>query len=222
MQDAVKDMIRAYFGKDNTKIVIVDLETMSTFESGIILSMGCCVADLTEELSFEQLLRDNTTEYLFTTQDQKHRHVQPSTVEWWSKQMQENPAAARVLTPNKDTVLPYQHAIALLKNDLRKHLGSDEKQWEKVFFFSRGPIDYYMLRHLHVFDNKEVEDTLPWRFWMLRDLRSWTHAMTGNKRGKLKQEVSLPGFIEHNAGHDCAADMIRLQQCFNMVFGEEE
>jgi hypothetical protein len=172
--------------------------------------MGVLHVDLTKEYTFDELVSLGA-EYKFDAKEQAHRHVQKSTIDWWKKQGAE---ASRVLSPTPND-LPYNNVIGLINDYL-----SDKDVTRNTVWFSRGPIDYYIMRHIHCIDNKEDEDTLPWKFWNLRDSRSFTHGICGNRRGKIDlPNGMLNGFIEHNALHDCAADIIRIQYMFEKVYG---
>lgn len=208
LSESTKKVINEYFGGP---IVVSDLETMSTFESGIMLSMALLHVDLTKETTFSDLVQQGK-EYKYSVMSQKHRHVQQTTLNWWKKQ---GPSAQRVLM-QLPTDLPYNEVISHVQEYIAgKHVTPN------TFWFSRGPIDYYIMRHIHCFDNNQSEETLPWKFWNLRDSRSFIHGMCGNRRGKIDlPDGMLGGFIEHNALHDCAADALRLQYMFEQVYGD--
>lgn len=208
-ESTITAMKELYFGR-NLVVPICDLETMSTFEGGMMLSMGMVAADITKEYTFHELVNMGI-ERKYSVKEQKHRHVQQTTVEWWKKQGAE---ASRVLS-RLPTDLPYTEVIEHVREYI---VGKDISSY--TLWFSRGPIDYYIMRHIHCFDNGQAEESLPWKFWNLRDSRSFLHGL-GIRAGKIDLPNGiLDGFVEHNALHDCAADFLRLQYALEMVYGD--
>ncbi len=180
----------------------MDIETMSTKSTGVILSMGICFFDDEKEQPFDEIVASGIEMFFDRyTQEKGGRHVESSTVQWWSEQ---GDAAKRCLNP-EETITPREFHATLEAFCTKQDLSYN---WVKKYcrWFTRGPhFDIAMADSM--LDGENVSP--PWKYFKVRDIRTWLecHGMPDNLK-----LVKPAGMIAHNALHDAAFDAWMMQQ----------
>jgi hypothetical protein len=190
--------------------VILDLETLDTKPTSIVLSIGMLCVDSDKEYSFNELV-DKGIEVKLNAyeQGQMGRTVSASTLTWWEKQGEE---ASRVLQPSdKDVSIVDLHSI--IKNYLEKN-GYD---YRNTLLYCRGQsFDFPILENLF---EETLKGSQPFNSWKARDTRTVIDTLLGTTTGLFNMDEPAE-FVKHNALHDCAMDFLRMQEAVS-IFIEE-
>jgi hypothetical protein len=155
--------------------LMIDIETLDTAPSAVILSVGICAFDM-------EGIHDKKYFLLDATEQQKQgRTISFDTIEWWLQQSKSVIDAAFHIDADKKTTVP-----TFLK-EFGYFCGKNrvQKVWAQGTDF-----DLSMLSDLH--RTNEVE--LPYSFWSARDSRT---LRDGNKSIEPKREGD-----HHNAMDD--------------------
>lgn len=181
----------------------MDIETLDTRASSVVLSMGICFFDDAKEQTFDEIVADGI-EIFFDVdlQTKEGRTISQSTLNWWNQQGED---ARRVLNAHatigprdfyNTAFYPFCEQRGLHQNWIMK-----ECRW-----FTRGPhFDIAIVDSL--FSNFNVSS--PWKYYKVRDIRTWLEAKGLPDNLKL---VKPEGMVPHNALHDAAFDAWMLQQ----------
>lgn len=163
--------------------VMIDLETLDTTPSSVVLSVGACLFSINNGYAEIQSSFSNSVEVL--TQMLNGRTVSHSTLHWWQKQSAD--AKARVVYPANISSPP----------DMLDALDSWAKELEEFDYIwcQGGSFDFPILTDLY-----RDHDRAPfWKFWQERDCRTILGLGDVN-RGEIAQELSL---TQHDAADDC-------------------
>ena len=169
--------------------LMVDLETLDTASSGVILTLGAVKFDPYD------LQEPHSPLYFRISVDEQNalgRTVSESTLEWWGKQ----DAAIFEEAMSDDDRISVSSALA----QLNKHVVGVDKIWAQGVLFDIG-----MLEHLY----KQMGQPVPWNFWQIRDSRTImdlgdSSAKTGNKEA-------------HNALADAYSQAVAVQQIYKAL-----
>ena len=194
------------------KSLIYDFETLGTNAGeSVVVSLAALVFDtdnfLNPGYSYEYLLEEaQAVKFDVVDQVTEHgRKIDPSTLKWWGEQSAE---AQKQLKP-----LPTDMPISGLF-DWITSVG-DPSEIKRVY--TRG----------NTFDPLFLESVLansgqrdPYPFYILRDTRSTIEGMTLFDK-EIKNGFMVPGledkFVAHDAKHDVAMDVMRLQFLMQQV-----
>lgn len=146
--------------------VMLDLETLDTKTSSVILSLGA--------VKFDPYESDSPSAPLYIRPDvdeqfREGRTASESTLDWWANQTEE----ARLEAFGDDGRI----SIRSMLNDLNRYLVGIEKIWANGVLFDIG-----ILEDLYC----QYEQPVPWQYWQIRDSRTIydmgdDSAKTGNK-----------------------------------------
>lgn len=155
--------------------VMLDLETLGTVASAVILSMGAVKFNLeTGEISddgfYTSISIDSNLDY--------GRRIQEDTLLWWLKQ----PAAAQQVFHEAKVALP--EALESFSDWLQT---DDHRMWSNGADF-----DLPMVAHAY----HQTQLTVPWKFWNSRCFRTYK-----NLPGAKNIQVEALG-VKHNALSD--------------------
>ena len=154
---------------------MVDLETLDTASSGIILSIGCKhfgSVDSLRTLGFYVALDIHE-------QQRIGRTASEATEEWWSKQ---SPAARKVLTEPKTDI---KFALEYLTNFLDKYCPNIN---ERYMWGNAASFDLKMLESLY----RDAEVPVPWHYRNEMCYRT-LQTLSGHRANMPK------GMVAHNA-----------------------
>ena len=183
------------------KRLIYDFETLGTNHAeSAVVSLAALVFDSShfkEGYTYDELL-DTVVTVKFDVADQVRNHgrkIDPNTLKWWGEQSAE---AQKQLKP-----LESDMSISNLKNWITLVASPDSVK--RVY--TRG----------NTFDPMFMDSICapdPYPFWKLRDTRSTIEGMTLLNKD-IKNGFIVPGleekFIAHDAKHDVAMDVMRMQ-----------
>jgi hypothetical protein len=188
---------------------IYDFETKDTVETGVILSMGIVLFDLTKQNTFEELVSQGMELFFCQkTQEEAGRTTSPDTMAWWERQGEE---AQRCL--NAENQLDPKKLHVYL-NQLYKAL-SFQPDRKSTRWFSRGSFDDHFLKNFCA----SFEIDMPYKYWCWRDARTYLDALG---IGTLNQKMDKPEtMVAHNAHHDAAFDAYMLQQFYQQARGAQ-
>jgi len=179
----------------NVKIMFFDIETLSTKNEAVVLSMGFVPVDFEVCSTFQELVAGGL-EVKMQVEEQvaAGREVERSTLDWWKKQ---GDSAKRVLTPREDDVQMKDFYESI------SSLGFIQK----ANWYAKGP-HFDMAITSSLFNDFNIKE--PWGYNQVRDVRTALEWAVGDTmpydREKLISDGTLAGFINHNAVHDAAFD----------------
>lgn len=126
-------------------------------------------------------------------------HIDPNTIEWWSKQ---DPAAQEEMSSLDD-----RHDVRDVLKDFYKWAGKPRRVWANGAAFDTVIIESAA---------RELERAVPWEYYQVRDSRT-IMKMVDVARTKLNY---------HHALYDCYCQIVDLQQAFKVLnlssFAEDE
>lgn len=158
--------------------VMIDLETLDTDATCVILSIGACVFDPMTGIITDELYMEINKD----AQIKEGRTISASTLDWWMTQPAEE--RDRVLVDNSSKLELYQ-ALANLANFVPK----GDKVWANGIDF-----DLRILEHAYTSMSIEV----PWRFYNTEHVRTICNLTDGFISRK---DFEFEG-QQHNALHD--------------------
>ena len=175
--------------------IMVDLETLGTTASAVILSIGAVKFNLEssdmdlEEGFYASVSIESNLDY--------SRRIQEDTLLWWFKQ----PAEAQAVMNEAKIALPQ----ALV--DLSDWIGTgDYKVWSNGADF-----DLPMLAHAY----SQVQVEVPWKFWNSRCHRTWK-SLPGAANAKFESTG-----IKHNALSDAVNQARQAQAIYQALFNKK-
>lgn len=173
------------------KHIMIDLETLGTTASAVIMSIGAVRFDLeSDEIDTEGFYRSISIESNLDL----GRRVQEDTLLWWLKQ----PAAALQVFHEEKVEL----SSAL--EELSDWIGSDDK-----FMWSNGA-DFDLPMLAHAFSQVSIET--PWKFWNSRCFRTYKN-LPGAKN------IRVPELgVKHNALSDAYQQAQTVQAIHKALF----
>lgn len=186
-----------------------DIETLGTEPGSIILSAGLLTFDMHALNTFEELVNQGTEIILDIDSQREAGCVEnKSTLKWWEQQGE---AAQRVLyaafrTPVREFYTVMQDRLNLTPFDT-----------QRLEWFARGPTFDMVLTEVMF---KKFNLTPFWKFWLVRDSRTWFDAK-GLTLEQVKVIPEFAGMIPHNALHDAAWDAWILQRTHTPELIEE-
>jgi exodeoxyribonuclease VIII len=169
------------------KHLMVDMETMAVSPTAVVLSLGAVHFDPygtghSDSIYFKIDIDD---------QDALGREVDPSTIEWWSKQ---DPAVMEeAFSP--DNRIPLVDAM----NQFHKFA------WGCSAFWSHGAtFDLVILENIY----RQLNKPLPWNYWQLRDTRTLFD---------LGHDPEMPQGSKHDALQDAIRQAVGVQNVYRKL-----
>lgn len=167
---------------------MIDLETLSTRPSAVILSLGA--------IKFNPYSFDEPYDPLYfrvdvDTQTSIGRHIQQETLDWWGTQ----PASIQEDALGEQDRISIDETLRALN---KWSVGID-------VFWCQGPLfDYAILQNLYAQLNRPV----PWQYWQIRDSRTLF---------SLYREDDVTKIDAHNALADCDYQAKKVQRYYNRL-----
>ena len=177
------------------KHVMIDLETLGTTASAVILSIGAVKFDLQSELV------DDAGFYASVSVDSNldlGRRIQEDTLLWWLKQS----AAAQSVF--HETKIPLDTALI----DLSDWIGTDD-----YLVWSNGA-DFDLPMLAHAYSQLQIET--PWKFFNSRCVRTYKN-LPGAKAAKFPATG-----VKHNALSDAVNQVKQVQAIHALLFGPKK
>ena len=166
---------------------MIDMETMATSPSAVVLSLGAVHFDprgngVTDSIYFKINLDD---------QDTLGREIDQGTLDWWAKQDPE--IMEEAFSPND--------RIPLVEAMDRFH----KFAWGCDAFWSHGAtFDLVILENIY----RQLNKPLPWNFWQLRDTRTLFD---------LGVDPDMPQGSKHDALQDAIRQAIGVQNVYAQI-----
>ena len=193
------------------KIACLDIETMGTESTCVILSAAIGFADITKEKQSIEELRKNTQFVKFSVKDQVEnykRTIDKDTIAWWNKQC--DIAKDCSFFPKK-TDLTSKDGIAIL----RKYI-LEQCIPEKTYCFIRGSLDQLALDSLC----RIVGEPPLFPFFVYRDCRTYIECCAENpRRGYCDiddtkfTDYKRDAIIKHLPQEDIVLDLAMILSC---------
>lgn len=173
-----------------TKHFMVDIETLSTAVNAAVLSVGAVEFDpFTGNIA-----RDFYRELRLDLQ--QGRHISASTVQWWAKQISENPSSNILAKSNAGKTIPMDVVCELgqfINGGVAFSVGRVEDYKDIAVWACDPDFDLAILSNFY----GELRLPVPWKFWETRSVR--TARMLNTIAGiEVPQRV-----VTHNALEDC-------------------
>jgi len=182
--------------------VMVDLETLSKYPDGVVLSIALVPFLMTHNDTMSDLLgRGLYLKLHVKDQIARGRTVHKPTVEWWKKQSEE---AKAILIPSDDDVL---------LPDALDQIDAFCAQWcdyKESFQFNRGTnFDFPFFQSLY----RTMERPEPMDSWKLHCTKSMIRTLNHDVYARYDLDAGLPKeFIPHNALHDACVEVLKVQE----------
>lgn len=191
--------------------VMIDIETLGTKPTSLILSIGACWFDPLQQNSFEKLLETSihmvieqpeiydclliskAPMLLHSTNAIQKFSIDPLTVEWWLSNQKEGLAALS----KSEFFTPLKRALV----SLGRYMEGARRVWANSPSF-----DLAILNNAY----KVMSEQTPWKFYEERDLRTLLDI-----KGVIKKDIKQEGFIPHRADHDAAFQAMLVQIAMN-------
>lgn len=164
--------------KNNTRQVVVDLETLSTRPNAVITSIGAVAFDLENGILDEFFINVDPMDG-----KKAGLHIDPDTIAWWQKQSPE--AIASWQTDPQ----PLTEALAKFAEFYK----GSQPIWGNGSVFDITILEsaYYATGW------RDMHPTMPWKYWDIYDMRTLTSIL-----GKRLEKTE----VDHNALHDARAE----------------
>ncbi|XBS71122.1 3'-5' exonuclease [Acerihabitans sp. KWT182] len=192
--------------------ITIDIETLDTKPSAVILSIGAFAFDITNVTETQALIitaaQEDRPIYtprafygLIDTFDQlmRCRSVTRETQQWWYKQG----AGARAALEGERQTLADQ--LLNLSSWIAQHR-------EARIFFRGTDFDGSILEHAYRMCGMEC----PWSYNGKRDVRTYIDAMTHSMRGYLKDHQPCFSVVKHHALHDAMSDAEQMAVAYQL------
>ena len=170
-----------------SKHVMVDLETLAVSPNAVVLSLGAVHFDPygtghNDSIYFRINIDD---------QDALGREVDPSTIEWWSRQ---DPAIM-------EEAFSLANRISLVDAMDQFHRFA----WGSSAFWSHGAtFDLVIIENIY----RQLNKPLPWNYWQLRDTRTLFD---------LGQDPEMPQGSKHDALQDAIRQAVGVQNVYRKL-----
>ena len=184
-------------------VAVFDIETKDINPSGVVISLGVVLVDLSKVQSFKELVAQGGNIYFDQEQQgERNRTISPDTLAWWDSQGE---AAKECLdNPNKISCSALYPALNRLYESIGIRPNPKTTKW-----FSRGYFDaVFMDSFCRTFELGPM-----FKFYNWRDTRSF---LDGAGLGSNNEKLDTPeGFIPHNSHHDAAFEAYMMQRALN-------
>ena len=173
------------------KHIMIDLETLGTVASAVILSVGAVKFDLESDKI------DDCGFYASASVESNlnlGRRIQEDTLLWWLKQ---DAAAQKVFHEAKTT-------LTAALSDLSDWIGSDDY----TIWSNGADFDLPMLAHAY----SQVGIETPWKFWNSRCFRTYKN-LPGAR------DIRVQAGVKHNALSDAYSQAVTVQAIHAALFG---
>lgn len=183
--------------------IMIDIETLSTKQNAVVLSIGAKVFD--PLLAKLQLHSEFYVELDF--HQQRNRDLSTHTLQWWAKQVEQNVALASTLS-NTTNRVPVRNALKLFSKFITEKIAP----WGEVNVWACDP-DFDLAILANLFEEHKID--VPWKFYHGRSVRT--------VRQLAKDfNIQLPKLdATHHALDDCNRQIAEVV-CFYKVMAERE
>jgi hypothetical protein len=185
-----------------TQNIMIDIETLDTAPTAVILQIGMTVFDdaFEAQASYEYSL---SVRY----QAERRRTISPDTLQWWLEQPQE--AQDKVL---KAAFHPTAGSGMAFFCDLRDLMDNSTRLW------SQGSFDFILLENLYHTINDDQSKPLPWLYYQICDSRTIMHfaAMQGIDAKAVRDEIRKD-YTAHTAMDDCLIQIATLKELAHAI-----
>lgn len=190
--------------------LMFDLETLGVSEvDTAIISLAIVPFTFDKVSSFQSLIDSG----FYAKIDAKQQigngsKFDPDTIRWWRSQPYEAQQHSFIESPDDITV---EEAFSQAADFIKKS-GYDFKN---SFIWSRGTaFDFPKIEYRF----KQIKRN-PVNYWKIRDVRTAIDCWTGSTNGQYELDV-IPPHIKHHCLHDCALDVLAMQEIFAKMTGE--
>jgi hypothetical protein len=167
------------------KHLMVDMETLATTPNSVVLSLGAVHFD-----PYSNHIGD-TLYFRINIDDQDSRHIDPDTIDWWSKQ---DPKIMEEAFSANDRI-GFNDAINLFH----------KFAWGCDAFWSNGAsFDLVIIEDMY----RQIGKAYPWNFWQLRCTRTIFN---------LGVDPNMPVAGKHDALQDAIRQAIGVQNVFSAL-----
>ena len=187
--------------------LMVDMEALSSYCDGVVLSLAIVPFKMKESNTLEQLLERSLYLKLDVASQRPTRKLEPDTINWWKKQSDD---AKKILLPSEEDV-SMSEALDLIDAYVPK--------WYKFkggIMWNRGTnYDWPLFQDMYRRENR----TCPVSSWLLHDTKTMFRTLTGSLYGTYDLDSGLPkGFVAHDALHDACLEVLKVQELNRKFF----
>lgn len=176
--------------------IMIDIETLSTRNDAVILTIGAVKFNVNKELDKTKQLYMRIN--LQSCKDLK-MHTDRSTVKWWQEQSKE----ARYEV--------FEHPDRIDIKDALVKLAEFVKDGKYIWANSPN-FDCVILEN--AFNKCKLE--VPWKFWNLRDCRT-VYGLARLNLNTFRKNVTMTVKTDHNALDDCIIQILAMKESFKIL-----
>lgn len=185
--------------KNSTRAVMIDIETLDTTASAVVIQIGAVVFDY-DMIGRVKVIAEFERKLPVSTQLAINRTISEDTLKFWMNTPDQQKLLSELLAPGESDH-HFDDVLDLI------HFCQEHKPSE---YWSQGPtFDSIILEHM----TDDFGGQVPWKFYQVRDLRT-VQKFVGDdaKSKKMKAENS-----NHNALDDCHSQIKLLQHFIKKV-----
>lgn len=203
--------------KKPTGWLIIDLETLSKWDSAAILTSGLCYfsdkeltqgfLDGQQELDFQQFV-DRAVEWKYDVRDQMRfgRTTDARTLKWWSEQDPELVKATCTASPDDEPIHGFFGHISA-------YLQSHGADISGVRLTDRTGFDLTKIQHLYE-ETLQNPGKVPWNYKENMDVAMLFKIFAADRYAGVDPTTFGHGFQYHSAKSDAALDGYRMFKVF--------
>tara|TARA_R110000851_G_scaffold275824_1_gene428586 strand:- start:43282 stop:43848 length:567 start_codon:yes stop_codon:yes gene_type:complete len=175
-----------------TRKMMVDIETLDTARTSVVIQVAAIVFDMNERGDWEEV---SALDIALPVEPQvkSGRTVSPSTIAWWLT-MDRHEVFSKLIKRGNTSKMSYQDKIQQMKVELGE-FGCKE------YWFQGPTFDAIILEDL-------IGDLVPWKFYQVRDQRTADSLALDQATIKEMKKV-----INHDALEDVRNQISRLSFC---------
>lgn len=183
-----------------SKHLFADIETLSTSQNAIILSLGMVAVDLATDFNYEDIEKFFVK---FDVKEQKEKYgriAEKDTMEWWNKQDKEI-RDSQVKASKNDVSLAEG-----FKQAAEWMMSIDNYDSKNGWVWTRGMFESFILDHAA----KDIGRSPLFHFGRVRDLRTAIDILSDSSNGYCQTTKSIPNIQKHDPVNDCILDAFML------------
>jgi hypothetical protein len=184
------------------KDIMVDIETLSKYPDGVILSIAVVPFLMTDSDTFDELLsRGLLMKLNIADQRQYGRTIYPDTLAWWKRQSDD---AKSILVPSEQDL-----TMTACETILSEFITSNYDKKRNTFWCRGLNFDLPYIQDFY----RRLKLPEPINTWDCIDTKTFIKIMTGDPRSQYNLRSGTPsGFVAHNCLHDAVLECLRIQE----------
>lgn len=177
--------------------IMIDIETLATVPGAVVLSIGAVLVDRPDQRFHVGIDLLDSLEL--------GGIVDPATAGWWKGHRE---AWCSEVSQAEETTVA--GAMTALAEWIERQASAAGVKMEAVRFWSKGAFDYDLLEWWF---HRVLRAPAPWRYWQIRDYRTWA---------ELHSDFPLPDLEPGDVAHGALADAKRQAKHMRLAMVRRE